>query len=214
VTDGPSVESDLWQYYQTNAPGRVIVLGTDVWNGTPAQLAAFRNTTGATYPLLLNAGTATGGNLMTDYFDRDTYVIIDQRDIVRFNARVQGYFYGAALDVPRMRALVDSLLANVAGVGDGGAPAARFDAAPNPLVSTTRLDLAVPGAAGQSLTLAIYDLSGRRVRTLFDGAAPAGTLSREWDGRDASGTPAPAGVYLARAQVAGRVWTRRLVRLR
>jgi hypothetical protein len=214
VADGPSVESDLWQYYQTSAPGRVVVLGPDVYNGTPAALAFFRSQTGATFPLLLDAATSTGGNLLTDYTDRDNYVILDQNDIVRFNARLQGYVWGSSLDVPRMRALVDSLLANAVGVEAGPDLRVRFDVAPSPFVSGTHLQLALPGGTNGALRVAIYDLSGRRVRTLFDGAAPVSTLRLDWDGRDASGTAVPAGVYLARAESPTGAWTKRIVRLR
>jgi len=76
MADGPSVETNLWQYYQAQAPCKVALIGADVWNGTPAQFALFRSHTGVTFPLLLNAGVDTGGNLLTDYTDRDDYVVL------------------------------------------------------------------------------------------------------------------------------------------
>jgi hypothetical protein len=140
------VEASLWQYYKANQPGKVVVVGADIWNGTPSELTGFKNITGITFPLLLNAGSDVGGNLVTSYFDRDNDVIIDQQGIERFSARQQGYSYGAALDVPRMRALVDSLLTHPAGVDDPGdlalVPSLRVS--PNPFRQFARIDVVLP----------------------------------------------------------------------
>ncbi len=46
--------------------------------------------------------------------------------------------------------------------------------------------------------LAVYDASGRRVRTLVSGSLPAGLQSATWDGRDGSGRPVSAGIYFLR----------------
>jgi flagellar hook assembly protein FlgD len=52
--------------------------------------------------------------------------------------------------------------------------------------------------------VAIYDLQGRRVRTLFDEERPAGPAEAEWDGLDDRGSRAASGVYLVRLQTAGK----------
>jgi hypothetical protein len=71
--------------------------------------------------------------------------------------------------------------------------------------------------AGTRAWLHLYDVRGRRVRTLVDGAVGDGTAPRRapWDGRDSAGAPVPAGVYFARL-VTGDGEERRvtLVRLR
>jgi peroxiredoxin len=216
LSDGPSVEADLWQYYKANQPGRVIVVGADIWDGTPGALAGFQSSTGITFPLLLNAGTATGGDLATAYFDRDNYVIIDQNGIERFSARQQGYPFGAALDVTRMRNLVDSLLTHPTGVGDPGgpAPATPLVATPNPFRDHTRIDATLPVAATGGLEISVLDLSGRRVASLSARAADSGRVSATWDGRASDGRPMPSGVYLVRAHAGGMVVTSRVVLLR
>jgi hypothetical protein len=53
------------------------------------------------------------------------------------------------------------------------------------------------------VTLEVYDLSGRRVRTLMQEALPAGDHNFIWDGRDADGRRAGQGVYLVRMRYAG-----------
>jgi hypothetical protein len=81
---------------------------------------------------------------------------------------------------------------------------------PNPFHATTTFVLDFPEAAAYELTL--HDVAGRLVRR-FAGAAPAGSLALRWDGADARGQRLPAGVYLARFTVAGRIDAARRVLL-
>jgi hypothetical protein len=52
----------------------------------------------------------------------------------------------------------------------------------------------------------LFDLSGRRVRTLADHALPAGATVLTWDGREAGGAAVRPGVYFARLATPG--WQR------
>jgi hypothetical protein len=73
---------------------------------------------------------------------------------------------------------------------------------PNPLRASTVLRFAVPDAArGQELDLAIYAVTGRRVRSLARGPATPGEAVRRWDGRDGGGARVPAGLYVARLRI-------------
>ena len=93
------------------------------------------------------------------------------------------------------------------------APRARLDAPrPNPAASTA--SLALRTVAAGPVRVFVYDVAGRRIATLFDGVAPAGTLDLRWDGRNGSGGSASSGIYWIRAEAAGSSFTRRLVRLR
>jgi hypothetical protein len=84
--------------------------------------------------------------------------------------------------------------------------------APKPARGGTRLWYGVPAdRAGGLLELAIYDLSGRRVRTLQSGRAEPGRHSVSWDLRDASGAPAHTGVYFARLSLGAEAHSRKLV---
>lgn len=100
-----------------------------------------------------------------------------------------------------------------AGTLDVGAPVAGvFDlrhAGPNPFRGTTRLDFTLPQRGFADVS--VYDVTGRRVASLYRGETEAGPHVATWDGRAADGSPAPAGVYHAVLQTkAGRV-TRNLV---
>ena len=83
---------------------------------------------------------------------------------------------------------------------------------PNPTPHTASLALTL-GDAG-SVEVAVYDVAGRRVTTLYRGQAPAGILQLSWNGDDAKGRPAASGVYWIRAIAGGETFTRRLVRAR
>jgi len=70
-----------------------------------------------------------------------------------------------------------------------------------------------PGSSG-SARLDVLDLEGRRVARIADQIEPAGAHSAQWDGRDASGSPCPAGVYFARLTLGPKHAIVRMVRLR
>jgi hypothetical protein len=93
------------------------------------------------------------------------------------------------------------------GVDDGPlGPLALEPVAPNPTRGPSRFGVVLPQAG--RIALDILDVSGRRVATVADGFEPAGRREFAWDGR-AGRDPAPAGLYIARLEAAGRVLTRR-----
>jgi hypothetical protein len=67
---------------------------------------------------------------------------------------------------------------------------------PNPFNPTTRMSfsLATPG----HVELAIYDVSGRRVRTVVEGHHDSGRYEHVWDGTDRSGARVSSGIYYMR----------------
>jgi len=214
LADAPGFQTQIVQHYATTAPADVQVVGADMWNGTNGQVVTFRNQTGATFPLLLQAGTVAAGNL-NGWGPWDNYVIASKDGIVRFNAAAQGYAHGSRLDVPRMRALIDSLLASTVGVGDPGTvvPRLALVAAPNPFRAGTRIELASGAGAGTRTTVTVHDVAGRRVVTLFEGVLVAGGSVFTWDGRDAAGSPVAPGVYHVRARTSVGDARARVVRL-
>ena len=73
-----------------------------------------------------------------------------------------------------------------------------LSASPNPFNPVTTIRLRVPAAG--PVEVAIFDVAGRRVRTLHDGRAEAGELALVWDGRTDGASPVASGVYLCRAR--------------
>ncbi|HET9940023.1 MAG TPA: lamin tail domain-containing protein [Candidatus Eisenbacteria bacterium] len=59
---------------------------------------------------------------------------------------------------------------------------------------------ATEAARGRRLTVRVHDLLGRPVRTLTEGQRLATDAAFVWDGNDDAGGPAPAGLYVVRAE--------------
>ncbi|MBD3161255.1 MAG: hypothetical protein GF346_03585 [Candidatus Eisenbacteria bacterium] len=119
-----------------------------------------------------------------DYLDADAdpsqpyRYWIGSRDPVGRETRVGPFQYDGPADAPLRLALESR--------------------SPNPARGRCELSYAVPRKG--RVTLSIYDLSGRLVRTLIDGAVEAGVRNAVWDGRDDRGHDLPSGIYLGRLQ--------------
>ncbi|MGQ0722747.1 MAG: PQQ-dependent sugar dehydrogenase [Candidatus Eiseniibacteriota bacterium] len=85
-------------------------------------------------------------------------------------------------------------------------------ARPNPFSAETRFEVVAP--AGAALDVGVYDATGRLVRHLHAGTAADLPLALDWDGRDAAGGAAAAGVYFLRAKAGEDVSSRRIALLR
>jgi hypothetical protein len=70
-------------------------------------------------------------------------------------------------------------------------------AAPNPFLTATRIAFDLPEAG--PVDLAIYDVQGRKVRTLVDRELAASRHEYTWDGLDDTGRRVSPGTYLYRA---------------
>ncbi|MCK4546480.1 MAG: T9SS type A sorting domain-containing protein, partial [Candidatus Eisenbacteria sp.] len=86
---------------------------------------------------------------------------------------------------------------------------------PNPFAVSTQISYSIPaGAARSSVTLSIYDVTGRRVRQLVDRDQVPGVYHVLWDGRDRNGTPVASGIYFCWLRTGGETTSRRMVLLR
>ncbi|MGA9115266.1 MAG: T9SS type A sorting domain-containing protein [Bacteroidota bacterium] len=83
---------------------------------------------------------------------------------------------------------------------------------PNPFnpSTTIRFSIHVPTRT----LLEVFDLLGRRIRTLYDETALPGTISVEWDGTNEAGHPQASGVYLYRVEADGYRESRKMLLLR
>ena len=83
---------------------------------------------------------------------------------------------------------------------------------PNPTAGAVRLLIDVPTAGDYAVD--VLDVQGRLVSVLHRGATRPGTLALEWDGADADGRAAGAGLFFVRARGAGAEAVTRVVRVR
>jgi hypothetical protein len=82
---------------------------------------------------------------------------------------------------------------------------------PNPFSNTTWLHYSISGFQSQPVSLRVYDVTGRLVKTLVEGAQGPGLHETAWDGRSQSGGQMPSGIYFIRSSVAGETSVARLV---
>lgn len=87
-----------------------------------------------------------------------------------------------------------------------------YQCVPNPFNPTTVIRYDVP-ANGGHVTLRIYDVRGRVVRTLVDGVKAPGEKRVRWNGRNEQGQPVATGVYFYRMTARGFEMTRKMVLL-
>jgi hypothetical protein len=74
---------------------------------------------------------------------------------------------------------------------------------PNPFNPSTSVRMYIPQSS--DLELAVYDVQGRKVRSLHTGGISSGWHTMVWDGRDDAGRGQASGMYFLRALSAGEV---------
>jgi hypothetical protein len=95
------------------------------------------------------------------------------------------------------------------GAGDAVSSVSLHAICPNPFSGETRISFALPGAA--KLRLSIYDVSGRRIRTLTDEIYSAGIHTVPWDGTDDGGRAVSSGVFFCRLVAGGETDSSKLI---
>lgn len=84
---------------------------------------------------------------------------------------------------------------------------------PNPFNNSTtieyRLNSSEPG-----LELAVFDLQGKKIKSLHNGSTPAGEYRVQWHGDNDFNTPVSSGIYLLRLKTTQQLFTRKLILLK
>ncbi len=83
---------------------------------------------------------------------------------------------------------------------------------PNPFNPTTRIRFTLPQS--DHVLLAIYDVTGRKVRTLVNEEKQANHYEVEWDGRDANGRTVSSGVYFYKIRAGKFTGTKKMLMLK
>lgn len=147
---------------------------------------------------------------------------------VRYNASLASYFgnsdvrlrfhFVSDASTRREGVYIDDFAYNweATGVNDNGQiiPAA-FSLGqnyPNPFNPSTTISFSLPNKA--SVNLSVFDLLGRRVKTLISAELPAGLHNIIWDGRDETGSNVSSGIYLYKLDSSGANVARRMTLLR
>ena len=83
---------------------------------------------------------------------------------------------------------------------------------PNPFNPSTRIRFTLPRAS--KVAVRVFDMSGREVATLLEGARAAGPHSLVWEGKNTAGELVRSGVYFLRLEAGGEVAVRKLALVR
>jgi parallel beta-helix repeat protein len=89
-----------------------------------------------------------------------------------------------------------------------------FQNYPNPFEASTTIYFTLSTGAGARVSLNIYDLQGRLVRTLIEADKPPGVYIVPWNGRDQRGNKASSGIYLYRLDTGDFSVSRKMTLLR
>ncbi len=82
---------------------------------------------------------------------------------------------------------------------------------PNPTRSGIEVELAVGRLQGGRYDVALFDVTGRRVASLWNGSSDPGLQRMQWNGRDAQGSRVGAGIYFLRIVGSDFAATRKIV---
>jgi hypothetical protein len=102
-----------------------------------------------------------------------------------------------------------STAAATTGVGDAPTTLEFYEPWPNPARQSAHCAFTLPEAA--MVQVEVFDVTGRLRRTMDRGWREAGRTELDWDLRDESGRRVAAGIYLVRARLGDRAWTKRIV---
>ncbi len=198
LTDATQVQVSYWKYYTNdkgNAPGQ------DYWQ------VGVTNDDGATWTPIENTLTSTNA-WVENVFDLFTYV--PDPGVVQFRFIAEdsgsGSLVEAGVDDFSLTAVFNTADAEdfnvrlVAGLGPN---------TPNPFGPQT--DIRFRLAEAGPVSLAVYDATGRRVKSLAEGTMVAGDYSLRWDGTDQAGHSLSAGVYFCRLEAGGRTFSSRMM---
>ena len=84
---------------------------------------------------------------------------------------------------------------------------------PNPFNPTTTISFQVPESAKGEVMLVIYDMLGRKVRTLMNEAAKSGYYDVQWDGMDDNGAITASGIYFYNLRAGEFASTRKMIKM-
>jgi hypothetical protein len=79
---------------------------------------------------------------------------------------------------------------------------------PNPFNPETQISFDLPKTT--KVSLAVYNVSGQKVRTLLDTNLPAGWYTVRWDGKDDEGKSVASGIYLCRLLAGDKAKTKKM----
>ncbi len=211
-------ESEYYDIVETGNPYAIIIVAADGAIDVGDELVAYDNGTvvGATKVVDLNQPItiAAWGSIHDYNVDVQGFEIGDEIDLrlydastgteLRVDADLDAYHYGVA-----------PFSSGTITVRDMAAVPTEYTLSqnyPNPFNPSTTIEFSLPGDA--NVTLKIYDIMGRQVRTLIAGQLTGGYHAVTWDGTDGNGMQVSAGMYIYALQGEDVSITRKMVMMK
>jgi hypothetical protein len=144
----------------------------------------YKQFTGVSYPLCIDA-SATRATYKA-YEANDVSMVIDQSGIVRYR--------GAGVNTSSIQSWINNLLAtDIEEINQVPQTSQLYQNYPNPFNPATNIRFEL--AESQQVTLQIFNIEGRLVKTLIDNQLFAGSHELSWNGLDNRQQPAASGAY-------------------
>ncbi len=156
----------------------------------------------------------------TDSYPEDAGVLVYDRAKAGEGGQIVffSFSYPAISDPVEARNLLENVVAYLTSAmtsveeTTGATPSFTLKGAfPNPFNPVTTLSFSVP--TRQHVRLAIYDVQGRRVKTLLDGVVDGGLHEIVWNARDERGQEVASGLYFCRMTAGDIQATKKMVKL-
>ncbi|MBN2013089.1 T9SS type A sorting domain-containing protein [candidate division KSB1 bacterium] len=154
-----------------------------------AQVKSWAISKQLSYPILLDNSGSIWNQYGMGYIPHN--VIIDQNFIVQYT----NYDYEEA----KLIRIIDSLIPTAVDKNDANEKPVGFalhQNYPNPFNSSTEISYDLP--VSTHITLKIYDILGKEIRTLVNETQPANHYKINWDGKNSAGNDVPSGIYFYR----------------
>lgn len=168
----------------------------------------------------IDAPAGNHGLILLDYLKADNKMVISSREksppadrpklTVTYSLPVgAGLLAGAPGTMPEAQAPGDASDPATAPAGELPAEMTLGPNYPNPFNPETHIRYALPEPA--RVLLVIYDLTGRKIRTLVDAARPQGYHTARWDGKNEFGLSVGAGIYFYQLRADRQVRTGKMI---
>jgi hypothetical protein len=188
----PSCEVDPMSIFQVLLPGQ----STTVWlhvsnNGEPESVLNYSITPFSLHPRWLSVDPSEGEVPMGGTADIEVTLDAGTFEEGTYNGELN-----IDSNAPEGRVTVPvTMIVNATGTAAGEVPAKLVLGPnhPNPFNPKTEISFALPSDG--SVELAVFNTSGRLVKTLLSGVYEAGQHRVIWDGKNDAGESMPSGVY-------------------
>jgi hypothetical protein len=200
--------------YMVGAPVLVTPTDGDTIMSMPASFDWDNVTTATKYQFQIDDTITCVSPLADVQLVASQYGTYDLSFGVRYYWRVRAYGTCGWGTWSSARSCTTSAALAVEEIGTGSMPTAYSLAQnyPNPFNPSTAIEFTLPRPC--QVTLEVYDIVGRKVRTLVSEAVTAGAKRVIWDGCDAGGATAASGVYFYRIKAGDFIETRKMLLLK